>query len=122
MLLSTDFKTLAMMTVVDSYLYKFQIALGLSARRGRFKGDVPRLFARLAMFKRSGSTDFNEWDALTTEAGRTFDEWYDWYEREYSTPLEPLFNFTIDEFRALGGLSGIEEILSNSPAAGKDAA
>lgn len=69
-----------------------------------------------------GNLDFNTWASVTHEGGRNFDEWYDWYQREYSTPLEPLFNFTIDEFLKLGGLTGIMDILRNSPAAGKDAA
>ena|SRR5258705_10086140 len=70
----------------------------------------------------NGNLNFDQWAKVTHEAGFCFDEWYDWYQREYSAPLEPLFNFSIDEWRKLGGMSGIEEILKNSPAAGKDAA
>jgi hypothetical protein len=54
---------------------------------------------------------FNAWAKITHEAGFYWDEWYEWYTREYSTPLEPLFNFSIDEWCKLGGLSGIASIL-----------
>lgn len=122
MSLSMEFKTIAMHILIDDYLGKFQTALGLSARRGGFKSDIPGLYARLAMFKRSGNTDFAAWTDLINEAGRTFDEWYDWQQREYSTPHEALFNFSIDEWCKLGGLSGIAETLNSSPEAGQDAA
>jgi len=70
----------------------------------------------------SGVLDFNRWAEITHQAGFYFDEWYDWYQREYSTPHEALFNVSIDEWCKLGGMAGIEEVLRNSPAAGKDAA
>lgn len=115
MSLSPAFKQLAMTTILDSYLEKFRVALGVSAYRGGSKIELPRLVARLAMMRRQSQIDFNAWVELTNEAGRTFDEWYDWYQREYSTPLETLFNFTIDEWCKLGGVAGIAEILANSP-------
>lgn len=111
MSLSPQFKQRAMTVILDSYLERFQAALALSASRGRYKGDVPRLVARLATMRRQSNIDFNAWVELTNEAGRTFDEWYDWYRREYSTPLEVFFNFSIDEWCMLGGLSGIAETL-----------
>lgn len=66
--------------------------------------------------------DFNTWAQVSTEAGRVFDEWYDWFQREYSTPHEPLFGFSIDEFCTIGGLTAIEEILANSEQTGGQAA
>lgn len=58
-----------------------------------------------------GNLDFNRWAEITHAAGFYWDAWYEWYTREFSTPLEPLFNFSIDEWCKLGGMSGIAEIL-----------
>lgn len=82
MSLSPEVKTQAMKTVIDWYLERFQTALALSAKRGGYHGDLPRLYTRLALFKKNGDMDFNAWFTITQEAGQTFIEWVNWYRRD----------------------------------------
>ncbi len=85
-------------------------------------GHVYELAAQISAFNQwirdfdKGNLDFNEWARITHAAGFYWDAWYEWYSREFSTPLEPLFNFSIDEWCKLGGFSGIAAILAISPA------
>ena len=90
-----------MAAVIASYQQKFIQALKLSAPRGGFKGDMPRMVARLAMWIKAdctGTSTFKEWDALTQEASVLWDNWYDWYSRIYSRPNGLLGGLSIDEW------------------------
>lgn len=81
MSLSPDQTARAMLVIVQDYQRKFTEALGLSAKRGGFKGDMSAMVGRLAMWQRSDNRDFRTWATLTQEAGEMWIQWYDWYSR-----------------------------------------
>lgn len=90
-----------MAAVIASYQQKFIEALALSAARGGFRGDMPSMVARLAMWIRAdfaGTTTFQEWDTLTQEASQLWDNWYDWYSRFYTRPNDLLGGLSLDEY------------------------
>lgn len=71
-----------MAATIASYQQKFIEALGMSAYRGGFSGDLPGMVGRLSMWLRSdfaGNTTFKDWNELTQDASALWDDWYDWY-------------------------------------------
>ncbi len=92
-----------MSEIVTSYQQKFIEALGMSAARGGYKGNMPMMVARLAMWLRAdfaGTTDFAAWLRLTNEASTMWDEWYDWYSRIYTRPNALLGGASLNDWMA----------------------
>lgn len=100
---------------------RLMAALTLTAQREKGAGmgghahtlavQISNLNAWIRAYDNQQGT-FTRWAQITQEAGFYWDEWYEWYTREYSTPIETLFNFTVDEWCKLGGVAGIADILA----------
>lgn len=95
---------------ITVYQQMFIEALGCSAGRGGFKGNMAQMVARLSMWIRTdfaGNTDWAGWQKLMDDASDMWNQWYDWYTRFYTRPNEVLCDMSIDEWSKLEGLEAI---------------